>query len=122
MKNGLTGEVSLPLGFAVKAQDSGEEEAALRLGDGTTEFAGGFDPLPDNGFHVFQSLHAGAAVRGASGQLRNFGGGNGRGLGALTRVTAIAVTTKIALAGLSRAYIALSPKGYQGAVSCSCGR
>ena len=47
----------------------GEQESAPRLWNRATEFAGGFDPFLDDGFHVLQSLNARTAIRGAPGQL-----------------------------------------------------
>src|SRR5262249_28731599 len=64
-------EGSVPLSVGAR-RISGEEESAPRLWNRTTEFAGGFDPLLDDGFHILQRLHARTAVCSASGQLWDF--------------------------------------------------
>lgn len=73
MKRSLeTARLKLSLPVLVR-RALGEQKSAFRLRDGATDFAGGFNPLLDDGFRVLQSLYASAAVRGAPRQFRDFG-------------------------------------------------
>ena len=51
----------------------GEHEAAFGRGDGASQFLRGRNPLPDDHFHVRQSLLVCLAIRGAAGQFGNLG-------------------------------------------------